>query len=623
MSQINISSLLSGSPGAVDGGQLRSAAGSGLSNGKDSAVGDFASLIAGRLAQQSGSLGQTNASAQAAGANAAQATLLKAQPVDMAGVQLRQAVAALEGHGQSAQTAAAGTVQATQAVKGETLGDVISQIRQLLAKYRPQIDSHAMADSGTQAASGAVGQGFSQLAQSLNKLLDRLGLSVDGVQAEAVASGTGVAAGGSASIADGLKQFSQLVTSLQNALERLSQKIEQSGGDGSLASALLQQVQIQLQQLADKAAHLQQQTSSLTQGSLDTLLKGLDAALARLQRGGVATGQSATAGAQPLSTAQQILAERTSAKSNGNSSQSESTQVTSQAATKSTSSTSVSHADMKSSDAASSDQPAWLTALLKQRVAVAKAATQATAHGATQGGNGQSLQNAVATSGTHAIAVASSQLPNVAQWLLSQPKGGSKVAVDPTSTLSAATDTTAAGATYSAAGLVTNAQLSGVLGGSGTTQQVNPQLAANVGQQISWMVGKSISSASINVSPADLGPLKIHVQMQQDGGLQVQLLAHQHVTRDALEQSLPRLREWLQEAGLGNAQVSVGADASGGGFAQMANGSPNEQGGAANGGSSDSAAGTETASLVNGNDAPIDGLIAATQGPLMLLDLFA
>jgi flagellar hook-length control protein FliK len=109
--------------------------------------------------------------------------------------------------------------------------------------------------------------------------------------------------------------------------------------------------------------------------------------------------------------------------------------------------------------------------------------------------------------------------------------------------------------------------------GFGATQAVNspfpalpsvldlnqPKLADNMGQQIQWMMGKNISRATLELNPAQLGPLKITIDMQQNQ-TNIQVLAAHHLTRDMLEQSLPRLREFLQDAGLANVQFSIGQD---------------------------------------------------------------
>ena len=115
------------------------------------------------------------------------------------------------------------------------------------------------------------------------------------------------------------------------------------------------------------------------------------------------------------------------------------------------------------------------------------------------------------------------------------------------------------------------ASLSGF--GFGATQAVNspfpalpsvldlnqPKLADNMGQQIQWMMGRNISRATLELNPAQLGPLKITIDIQQNQ-TNIQVLAAHHLTRDMLEQSLPRLREFLQDAGLTNVQFSIGQD---------------------------------------------------------------
>lgn len=92
-----------------------------------------------------------------------------------------------------------------------------------------------------------------------------------------------------------------------------------------------------------------------------------------------------------------------------------------------------------------------------------------------------------------------------------------------------------------------------------------PRLAADLGQNIQFMVGKNISRATLDVNPAHLGPMKITID-QQNNQTNIQIMASHHLAKDMLDQNMPRLREWLQEAGLGNAQITVtssGQDGSG------------------------------------------------------------
>ncbi|MHB8920812.1 MAG: flagellar hook-length control protein FliK [Halothiobacillus sp.] len=91
---------------------------------------------------------------------------------------------------------------------------------------------------------------------------------------------------------------------------------------------------------------------------------------------------------------------------------------------------------------------------------------------------------------------------------------------------------------------------------AGTLDLNQPKMAADMGQHIQWMVGKNMSRATLEINPANLGPLKITIDQQRDQ-IQIQIMASHHLTRDVLDQAMPRLREWLQDAGLSNAQVSV------------------------------------------------------------------
>lgn len=104
----------------------------------------------------------------------------------------------------------------------------------------------------------------------------------------------------------------------------------------------------------------------------------------------------------------------------------------------------------------------------------------------------------------------------------------------------------------------------------------HPKMPEQMGQQIQWMVGKNFSKATLTLNPANLGPLKITIDLQQNQ-THIQLLAAHHMTRDLLEQSLPRLREYLQEAGLSNAQVSIGQDAAQGQAQNQAQGQSDGQ----------------------------------------------
>lgn len=70
------------------------------------------------------------------------------------------------------------------------------------------------------------------------------------------------------------------------------------------------------------------------------------------------------------------------------------------------------------------------------------------------------------------------------------------------------------------------------------------------------MTSKGVSKASIELRPADLGPLKIAVENHGEE-TRIALTATNPAAQGMLEQHLPRLREWLQESGLANSEVEV------------------------------------------------------------------
>jgi len=78
------------------------------------------------------------------------------------------------------------------------------------------------------------------------------------------------------------------------------------------------------------------------------------------------------------------------------------------------------------------------------------------------------------------------------------------------------------------------------------------------------MADKGLQSATIRLQPEHLGPMEIRIQVSDDGGAQVNFSAHHAQTRDALEGTMPRLRELLADQGLNLQQANV--DAGRGGF---------------------------------------------------------
>ncbi len=78
-----------------------------------------------------------------------------------------------------------------------------------------------------------------------------------------------------------------------------------------------------------------------------------------------------------------------------------------------------------------------------------------------------------------------------------------------------------------------------------------------LGERVLWMAGRDIQRAEIRLNPPQLGPVEIRISMHNDQA-SVSLVAQHPFTRDALEASIPRLREMLGESNIDLADVDVG-----------------------------------------------------------------
>jgi len=77
-----------------------------------------------------------------------------------------------------------------------------------------------------------------------------------------------------------------------------------------------------------------------------------------------------------------------------------------------------------------------------------------------------------------------------------------------------------------------------------------------LGERVVMMAGNQLKQVEIRLTPAELGPLRVQVSVD-DGAAHVTFHAQHAVTREALEQALPRLREMLAENGLSLGQADV------------------------------------------------------------------
>lgn len=78
-----------------------------------------------------------------------------------------------------------------------------------------------------------------------------------------------------------------------------------------------------------------------------------------------------------------------------------------------------------------------------------------------------------------------------------------------------------------------------------------------IGQRVLLMTANQLQTAEIRLTPAEMGPLRVQVSLE-DGATNVSFHAQHAVTREAIEQALPRLREMLAENGLSLGQADVG-----------------------------------------------------------------
>lgn len=75
-------------------------------------------------------------------------------------------------------------------------------------------------------------------------------------------------------------------------------------------------------------------------------------------------------------------------------------------------------------------------------------------------------------------------------------------------------------------------------------------------QQIVWLSQQQIKSAVIRLNPKDMGGVEVNLQVDKNHAT-IQMTTHQDGARDAIEQSLPRLREMMNQQGLQLDDVNV------------------------------------------------------------------
>jgi len=120
-----------------------------------------------------------------------------------------------------------------------------------------------------------------------------------------------------------------------------------------------------------------------------------------------------------------------------------------------------------------------------------------------------------------------------------------------------------------AAGTSPAAQASSPATSALPTLSVNTPLAQGdwdqaVGERIQWMVNRKMQGAQIKLNPAQLGPMEVRIQVQNDQA-SIQFSSAHSVVREALEAALPRLRELFDASGVELVDVDVSGQSSAGG----------------------------------------------------------
>lgn len=84
----------------------------------------------------------------------------------------------------------------------------------------------------------------------------------------------------------------------------------------------------------------------------------------------------------------------------------------------------------------------------------------------------------------------------------------------------------------------------------------HPEWNKDLGERIVWMNNRAMPAAEINLNPQHLGPVSVRIDMNQDQASIVFTAQHAAV-REAIEASLPKLREMLGEQQLNLVNVSI------------------------------------------------------------------
>lgn len=90
----------------------------------------------------------------------------------------------------------------------------------------------------------------------------------------------------------------------------------------------------------------------------------------------------------------------------------------------------------------------------------------------------------------------------------------------------------------------------------------SPRWSEALAEKVVWVAQRNENRAELVLTPASLGRIEVTVTHSPNGDTSVMFVAANAEARDALEQSLPRLREILGDAGISLGQTGVSAESS-------------------------------------------------------------
>ena len=95
-----------------------------------------------------------------------------------------------------------------------------------------------------------------------------------------------------------------------------------------------------------------------------------------------------------------------------------------------------------------------------------------------------------------------------------------------------------------------------------------PQWGQALGQQVQFLLGQGIQQATLHLNPPHLGPLEVHLDLQQNGQTNAFFSSPHPEVREAIATAMPQLQESFAAAGMSLGQAGVGTDSGGRPFAR-------------------------------------------------------